>query len=111
MDVAFAMMGSSLPLRGTEAATVLRPFPFARNHYQRNKDSIDVKDITQIPGDGTVRHAFICVDDVARFLAAAVARGTSGTYTLGGPEAPTYLDVVRLYEKAPTPAWGCGPLA
>jgi len=99
MDVAFAMMGSSLPLRGTEAATVLRPFPFARNHFERNKDSIDKKHIAQIPGDGTVRHAFICVDDVARFLAAAANGGASGTCTLGGPEALTYLDVVKLYEK------------
>ena len=99
MDVAFAMMGSAIPLRGTEAATVLRPFSFSRNHYERNKDSIDSKHVAQIPGDGTVRHAFICVDDVARFLAAAADGGASGAYTLGGPEALTYLDVVKLYEK------------
>ncbi len=99
MDVAFAMMGSAIPLRGAAAATVLRPFAFARNHYQRNKDSIDRDNVAQIPGDGTVRHAFICVDDVARFLAAAAVGGPSGVHTLGGPEALSYLDVVKLFEK------------
>lgn len=99
MDVAFAMMGSAIPLRGATAATVLRPFAFAKNHYQRNKDSIDRKHVAQIPGDGTVRHAFICVDDVARFLAAAAVGGPSGVHTLGGPDAITYLDVVKVFEK------------
>ena len=99
MDVAFAMMGSLIPLRGTEAATALRPFPFSRNHLEGIKDSIEKKHVAMIPGDGSVRHAFICVDDVARFLAAAAFGGPSGKHVLGGPEALTFLDVVHLYEK------------
>jgi len=99
MDVAFAMMGSLIPLRGTEAATALRPFPFSRNHLEGIKDSIEKKHVAMIPGDGRVRHAFICVDDVARFLTAAASGGPSGTHVLGGPEPLTYLDIVRLYEQ------------
>ena len=99
MDVAFAMMGSGIPLRGAEAATVLRPFSFSRNHFEKIKDSIEGKQTALIPGDGKVRHAFICVDDVARFIVAAASGGPSGTYTLGGPEALTFLDVVRVFEK------------
>lgn len=99
MDVAFAMMGSAIPLQGSEAATALRPFAFANNHFNRVKDSIEGRRTAMIPGDGSVRHAFICVDDVARFLAAAAAGGPSGVHILGGPEALTFLDVVRLYEK------------
>ena len=41
MDVAFTMMGSSIPLRGAEAATVLRPFPFANRHFDRIKNGIE----------------------------------------------------------------------
>jgi hypothetical protein len=52
-----------------------------------------------IPGDGTARHTFICVDDVAGFLAAAAISGPSGIHAIGGPEALTFLDIVRLYER------------
>jgi uncharacterized protein YbjT (DUF2867 family) len=99
MDVAFAMMGSTIPLRGSESATVLRPFGFANRHFDRIKDSIEQKHVALIPGDGTRRHAFICVDDVAGFLAAAAYSGPSGIFAIGGPEALTFLDVVRVYER------------
>lgn len=98
MDVAFAMMGSEIPVRGTENATVTRPFAFARNHFQRMQDSMEKRRKAAIPGDGLKRHGFICVDDVARFLVAAVHRGSAGTYVLGGPEALGFADVVRIYE-------------
>jgi uncharacterized protein YbjT (DUF2867 family) len=99
MDVAFTMMGSAIPLRGSESATVLRPFGFANRHFARIKDSIEQKHVALIPGDGTTRHAFICVDDVAEFLASAAFTGPSGIHAIGGPEALTFLDVVRLYER------------
>lgn len=98
MDVAFAMMGSTLPLRGSEGTTVLRPFGFANRHFARIKDSIEQKRQAMIPGKGTTRHSFICVDDVATYLAAAAYSG-SGIYDIGGPEALTFVDVVRIYER------------
>jgi uncharacterized protein YbjT (DUF2867 family) len=99
MDVAFAMMGSTIPLRGSEGATVLRPFAFANRHFAKIKDSIEKQHVAQIPGDGTTRHGFICVDDVAEFLASAAFSGPTGVHTIGGPEALTFLDVVHLYER------------
>ena len=99
MDVTFTMMGSDIPLRGTEAATLHRPFAFGKNHFERIKDSIEKKHIALIAGKGDVPQAFICVDDVARFLAAAVTGGPSGVHNLTGPEALTALDAVHLYEQ------------
>ena len=99
MDTAFTMMGSAIPLRGSEGATVLRPFAFANRHFARIKDSIEQKHVAMIPGAGTTRHAFICVDDVAEFLVSAAFSGPSGIHTIGGPEALTFLDVVHLYER------------
>ena len=99
MDTAFAMMGSAIPLRGAEAATVQRPFGFANRHFARIRDSIEMKRTAMIPGDGNKRHSFICVDDVASYLAAAAFGGPSGIHDIGGPEALTFLDVVRIYER------------
>jgi uncharacterized protein YbjT (DUF2867 family) len=99
MDIAFAMMGSEIPLRGSEGATALRPFAFANRHFARIKDSIEQKGVAMIPGDGTSRHAFICVDDVAEFMATATIGGPSGVYDLGGPDALTFVDVVHIYER------------
>lgn len=99
MDTAFAMMGSSIPLRGSEGATVLRPFAFANRHFTRIRENIEQKHLAMIPGDGTKRHSFICVEDVARFLASAVDSAAAGEYAVGGPEALTFLDVVGIYER------------
>ena len=113
MDVAFTMMGSAIPLRGAEAATVLRPFAFANRHFDRIKNSIESTHIAMIPGDGSTRHAFICIEDVAKFLELAALGGPTGIHEIGGPEMLTYLDIVSLYEKfhgvtltvKRTPAW------
>jgi len=99
MDVAFVMMGSTIPLRGSERPTVLRPFSFASRHLARIKDSIEHKKVALVPGDGTARHRFVCVDDVAEFLVAAASGGPSGIHAVGGPEALTFLDIVHLYER------------
>jgi len=99
MDVAFAMVGSTIPIRNSEAATVLRPFAFGNRHFERIKDSIPEKHTAMIPGDGTIRHGFICIEDVAEFLATAAFSGPSGILTLGGLGALTLEDIVRLFER------------
>ncbi len=99
MDVSFAMLGSSIPLRETHNATILRPFGFTRNFFQSIEHSIEQKHVARIPGNGNTRHGFICVPDVARALAAASMGGPSGTFELAGPESLTYLQIVQLYEK------------
>ena len=53
-------------------------------------------------GESTRRHSFVAEPDVAAFAIAAVrhraARNT--TIVIGGPEALSFRDVVRLYEQA-----------
>jgi uncharacterized protein YbjT (DUF2867 family) len=99
MDTAFPMMGSDIPLRGAEAATVQRPFGFSNRHFAKIRDSIEKKRTALIPGDGSKRHSFICVDDVASYLAAAACGGPSGIHAIGGPEALTFLEVAKIYER------------
>jgi uncharacterized protein YbjT (DUF2867 family) len=99
MDVAFAMMGSDIPIRDSENATILRPFAFANQHFARIQDSIEKNHVAVIPGDGTTRHGFICVDDVANFLVSAAFSGPPGVHCIGGPEALSFLDIVRLFER------------
>jgi uncharacterized protein YbjT (DUF2867 family) len=97
MDVAFTMMGSTVPIQGTRAATALRDYPFAKRYFSKVKDSIQDKHLALIPGDGKSVHALVCVADVASFPASAVTCPT-GIYAVGGPQQLTFLDVVRLYE-------------
>lgn len=53
-----------------------------------------------IVGGGQMRHAFIAEHDVAQFATAAVMNdGARNRYlALGGPEAHSWLDVVKTYE-------------
>ena len=107
MDTAFAAMGSGIPLRGavhaalagSASATMLRPFPFARKFFDNVQTSIEQKGQALVPGDGQRRHAFICADDVARYLTAAALGGPAGAFDLAGPEALSYLDVVSVWSR------------
>ena len=78
MDVAFAMLGSTIPLRGSDGATVLRPFGFANRHFAGIQDNIEKRHVVRIAGDGTMRHGFVCVEDVAEFLTSACFLRTFG---------------------------------
>jgi NADH dehydrogenase len=102
MDDWFALMGSSIPLRGAKAATLRRPFWFARGFLAMAGTSIEQRGIALVPGDGSTRHAFVALDDVASILAAAAAapeNGTSLVENLGGPEVLSWNDVVVIYER------------
>jgi NADH dehydrogenase len=99
MDVAFAMIGSTIPLRGAEAATVLRPYKFTTRHFERIKNNLERDHLATIPGDGRARHAYVCIEDVASFLAAAASSSRKGIYDVGGPEPLSMRDIVHLYEK------------
>jgi uncharacterized protein YbjT (DUF2867 family) len=102
MDDWFALMGSSIPLRGAKAATLHRPFWFARAFLAMAGTSIEQRGIALVPGDGSTRHAFVALDDVASILAAAAAAPQDGTNlveNLGGPEVLSWNDVVAIYER------------
>lgn len=101
MDVAFAMMGSDIPIRGAEAATIQRPFWFTSRFFNRVKGDIEQKGRANIPGNGTARRSFICIDDVAQFVTRSIElpAARNAIFDLGGPEALSYNEVVAIYKK------------
>jgi uncharacterized protein YbjT (DUF2867 family) len=101
MDDWFALMGSSIPLRGAEAHTLRRPFWFSRAFLAMVGHLIERHGLALVPGSGRARHAFIALDDVATFLAgAANLSGTESTvHEIGGPEVLSWDDVVGVFAK------------
>jgi uncharacterized protein YbjT (DUF2867 family) len=100
MDDWFALIGSSIPLRGAEVHTLRRPFWFSRAFLSAVGHSIERRGIALVPGTGRARHAFIALDDVADFLcAAALAPAAGGTYSIGGPQVLSWEEVVALFAR------------
>jgi uncharacterized protein YbjT (DUF2867 family) len=101
MDDWFALIGSSIPLRGAEAATLHRPFWFSRAFMRGAGHLIENRGIALVPGSGKTRHAFVTLDDVASFLVKSVGRpdARNATFEVGGPEVLSWNDVVALFGK------------
>lgn len=101
MDVSFAMMGSDIPLRGAEAASVARPFWFTAKFFGSVKNNISDAGTIGILGDGSTRHSYVCVDDVAEFHVKAIGHRSAinAAFDIGGPEALSQLQVKEIYEK------------
>lgn len=99
MDDWFALIGSSIPLRGAEAHTLDRPFWFSRMFMGGVGHLIEKQGIALIPGSGKTRHSFIAVDDVASFIVKSVGRpdALNAVMDIGGPESPTWDDVAELF--------------
>ncbi len=104
MDDWFALMGSSLPLRGAVAATLRRPFWFSKGFMAMVGTAIERRGITLAPGNGKARHAFVALDDVAAILAASVVAaapedGANLVENLGGPEVLSWDEVVGIFSR------------
>jgi uncharacterized protein YbjT (DUF2867 family) len=102
MDDWFALMGSSIPLRGANAHTLRRPFWFAKGFLAMAGTTIERRGIAVVPGDGKTRHAYVALDDVAAILAAAAAAPEDGenlVADLGGPEVLTPEEVVAIFAR------------
>lgn len=102
MDDWFALMGSSIPLRGAKAATLRRPFWFPKAFLAMAGTSIEKRELALVPGDGKARHAFVALDDVAAILAAAAAApedGSSLMANVGGPEVLSWHDAVAVFSR------------
>lgn len=102
MDDWFALMGSSIPLRGAEAATLSRPFWFSRAYLWMVGTLIERRGLALVPGKGKTRHAFVALDDVAAFLtkAALEPEGSPNTVeNLGGPGVLSFEEIVGLFAK------------
>ena len=101
MDVIFPMMGSDIPVRGAEAATVQRPFWFSTRFFENIKHDMAQKGVVGILGDGLTRRTYVCIDDMAEFLVRAIGHpsATNATFDIGGPEALSQNEVMHIFEK------------
>lgn len=102
MEAWFALVGSSLPLRGEPNATISRPSPFLRRFRALTGSLVEDHGLMLVPGPPTHRHAFISVHDAARAcVAAAVSDGPSPDAPLevGGPEILSWRQVADLFAE------------
>jgi uncharacterized protein YbjT (DUF2867 family) len=102
MDDWFALMGSSIPLRGAKAHTLRRPFWFAKGFMKVAGGAVEKRGIILVPGNGKTRHTPVALDDVAAILSAAAAATETGETlieNLGGPEVLSFNDIVALFER------------
>lgn len=100
MEAWFALVGSSLPLRGEPNATIGRPSPFLRRFRAATGTLVEDHGVMLVPGPPSNRHAFISVHDAARACVEAVLAGgpaPDGPMEVGGPEILSWQQVADLY--------------
>ncbi len=101
MDDWLALIGSSIPLRGAEAATLRRSYWFSRLFLKGVGHLIEDRGLAIVPGSGKTRHAFVALDDVATFLVTALDRpeAKNAVFELGGPEVLSWDEAVDIFAK------------
>jgi uncharacterized protein YbjT (DUF2867 family) len=101
MEVWIAMVGSSLPLRGEESATLGRPSPFLRMFRRGTATLVEDRGLMLVPGSPDIRNAFIAIDDVAEVCLRAVQDPALGgrIVDVAGPEVLTWRDVAATYQQ------------
>lgn len=101
MEVWLALVGSSLPLRGEQHATIGRPSPFLRRFRAATGSTVEKHGLMLVPGPATHRQAFIAVADAAAACAAALGRDdlAGRTIDVAGPEVLTWVDVARIFSE------------
>ncbi|MEO8133291.1 MAG: NAD(P)H-binding protein [Betaproteobacteria bacterium] len=101
MDDQYAFIGSRIPLRGAEAATLHRRYWFLQAFMKGVDGLIEKRGIALIPGSKRVRHAFIALDDVAEFMVRSIGRAEMyRTVTpIGGPQVLTWGEVAACYGR------------
>jgi uncharacterized protein YbjT (DUF2867 family) len=101
MDDWYAFIGSRIPLRGSEAATLARRYWFLKAFMKGVDGLIDKHGIALIAGSKRVRHAFIALDDVAEFMVRSIGRTEMyRTVTqIGGPEVLTWGEVAACFSR------------
>ena len=101
MDDWLALIGSSIPLRGAEAATLRRPFWFSRLFLGVVGRLVEGHGVALVPGSGQARHAFVALEDVASFLAGAIGLPSTRDAILevGGPEVLSWDEAVAVFAR------------
>ena len=99
-EVWLALVGSELPLRGEERTTLGRAYPTLRRFRRVTGRTLDRHGLMLVPGPASSRQTFLSVHEAAAGLAAAVRPETgTGPVDLGGPEALSWTDVARIFER------------
>jgi len=101
MDDWLALIGSSIPLRGAEAATLRRPFWFSRLFLGAVGTLVEQHGVALVPGSGQARHAFVALEDVAAFLVGAIGLPSARDTILevGGPEVLSWDEAVAVFAR------------
>lgn len=114
MDDWFCFIGSRLPARGDPASLLHRRWGFLQTFMGAVGNLIEKHGIALIPGPTTTRHAFIAIDDVARFLVRSIGHPMAhdAVHEIGGPQRLSWDEVAALFARVlgrpvravPTPA-------
>jgi len=97
-EIWLALVGSSLPLRGEQSATLARPYGFLTAFRRLTGATVERHGVMLVPGPASARHAFLSVHDAARLVAAAVdVREVEGGVDVGGPEVLSWSDVAAVF--------------
>lgn len=100
IEVWLALVGSELPLRGEERATLARPYATLRQFRRLTGRTVERNGVMVVPGPATTRNAFLSVHDAARAMAAAVEdTSLTGPVRLGGPQVLSWTDVAEVYGR------------
>ncbi|TVT47047.1 MAG: NAD-dependent epimerase/dehydratase family protein [Sedimenticola thiotaurini] len=115
MDIYFAVMGSRAVIQGVGHPTLLRGYWLSRLWSSLTSGILEKYGIALVPGNGKTRQSFICIDDVANCMLAAVNQPTliNQIIDLGGLQAVSWREVADLYGhllnkrviKIPLPIW------
>ncbi|MFQ5699349.1 MAG: SDR family oxidoreductase [Myxococcota bacterium] len=95
------LIGSRIPLRGAEYATLRRPFWLSRLYLERLGSLVEERGVALVPGRAGACHSFIALDDVATFLLRALGdpAAHNACIDLGGPQDLSWNEVAGLYAK------------
>ncbi|UUA73386.1 SDR family oxidoreductase [Cellvibrio sp. QJXJ] len=100
MEDYFALIGSEIPLKNEALATIERSSGLTKFYRSMIRDSIEKRGVAWIPGNASMRHSFISVEDVARCcVAAAGGAGNNSVTNITGPEAMTWAQVCQIYSE------------
>jgi len=101
MDSWLAVIGSRLPLRGSENPTLGRPFWFSRAYLGAVGNLMERKGWALVQGPAQRTTSFLAVRDAAAFLVNAIGHSSArdAIFDIGGPEALSWTDVVEIYSR------------
>jgi uncharacterized protein YbjT (DUF2867 family) len=101
MDSWLVVIGSRLPLRGSENPTLDRPFWFSRAYLRAVGNLMERTGWALVQGPPERVTSFLAVRDAAAFLVNAIGHPSAinATFDIGGPEALSWTEVVEIYSR------------